>query len=137
MIRDPLDGSRGHLTTPSCGRMAKGRADKLESSPQSPRLGLGSGARRTATPPGHAPNTGKSQYVRMALPRLAETLPMPAKTNTSYTNKTLWKNLVGAPMLLQGFGGYTRGCASVPPRNRTATRREEKSHQQASASAGS
>jgi hypothetical protein len=25
-------------------------------------------------------------------------------------------------MLLQGFGGYTRGCASAPPRNGTATR---------------
>jgi hypothetical protein len=28
-------------------------------------------------------------------------------------------------MLLQGFGGYTHGCASVPPRNSTAVRREE------------
>jgi hypothetical protein len=28
-------------------------------------------------------------------------------------------------MLLQGFGGYTRGCASTPPRNGTATRAEE------------
>jgi hypothetical protein len=28
-------------------------------------------------------------------------------------------------MLLQGFGGYTRGCASAPPRNSTAARREE------------
>jgi hypothetical protein len=28
-------------------------------------------------------------------------------------------------MLLQGFGGYTRRCASVPPRNSTTTRREE------------
>jgi hypothetical protein len=29
-------------------------------------------------------------------------------------------------MLLQGFGNYTRGCASAPPRNGTATRREER-----------
>jgi hypothetical protein len=28
-------------------------------------------------------------------------------------------------MLLQGFGGYTCGCASAPPRNSTTTRREE------------
>jgi hypothetical protein len=61
----------------------------------------------------------------MALPRQAETLPMPAGTNTSHTNKTLWKNLAGAPTLLQGFGGYTRGCASAPPWNNIATRREE------------
>jgi hypothetical protein len=27
-------------------------------------------------------------------------------------------------MLLQGFGGYTRGCASVPPRSSTTSRRE-------------
>jgi hypothetical protein len=29
-------------------------------------------------------------------------------------------------MLLQGFGGYTRGCSSAPPRNGTATGREER-----------
>jgi hypothetical protein len=28
-------------------------------------------------------------------------------------------------MLLQGFMGYTRGCASAPPRNNTATGKEE------------
>jgi hypothetical protein len=28
-------------------------------------------------------------------------------------------------MLLQGFGGYTRGWASAPPPNNTATTREE------------
>jgi hypothetical protein len=28
-------------------------------------------------------------------------------------------------MLLQGFGGYTSGCANAPPRNSTASRREE------------
>jgi hypothetical protein len=28
-------------------------------------------------------------------------------------------------MLVQGFGGYTRGCASAPPRNSTTTMREE------------
>jgi hypothetical protein len=35
------------------------------------------------------------------------------------------KNPTGAPTLLQGLGGYTRGCTSVPPRNSTAARREE------------
>jgi hypothetical protein len=29
-------------------------------------------------------------------------------------------------VLLQGFGSYTRGCASAPPRNNTTTRREER-----------
>jgi hypothetical protein len=29
-------------------------------------------------------------------------------------------------MLLQGFGDYTCGCASAPPRNSTTTRREER-----------
>jgi hypothetical protein len=108
MIRNPLDGSRGHLTPLSYGRTAKGRTKKSEISPRSPRAGLGSGARRMTAPPGHAPNAGECRYVRMALPRPAETLPMPAETNTSHTDKTLWKNLTGAPMLLQGFGGYTR-----------------------------
>jgi hypothetical protein len=61
----------------------------------------------------------------MTPPRPAETLPMPAETNTSHTDKTLCKNLAGAFTLLQGFGGYTSGCASAPPRNNTATRREE------------
>jgi hypothetical protein len=37
----------------------------------------------------------------------------------------LQKHLARAPTLLQGFGGYTRRCASAPPRNRIATRREE------------
>jgi hypothetical protein len=63
--------------------------------------------------------------VRTTPPRLAETLPKPAETNTSHTDKMLCKNLAGAFMLLQGFRGYTHGCASAPPRNSTATRREE------------
>jgi hypothetical protein len=61
----------------------------------------------------------------MAQPRPAETPPMSARTNTSHTDKCCEKNIAGAPTLLQGFEGYTRGCASAPPRNITATRREE------------
>jgi hypothetical protein len=61
----------------------------------------------------------------MAPPRPAETLPTPAETNTSHTNKLCEQNLAGAPTLLQGFGGYTRVCASAHPRNGTSTRREE------------
>jgi hypothetical protein len=126
MIRDPLDGSRGHLNPPPCEGVAKGRINKSESSPRSPRAGPGSRARRTATPPGHAPNATGCRHVRMAPPRPAETLSRPAETNTSHADKTFWKNLVGAFTLLQGFGGYTRGCASAPPRNSTATRSEER-----------
>jgi hypothetical protein len=50
---------------------------------------------------------------------------MPDETNTSHTDKTLQKNLAGASSLLQGFGVYTHGCASAPPRNSTTNRREE------------
>jgi hypothetical protein len=42
---------------------------------------------------------------------------MPAETNTSHTGKRCEKPCRST---------YTRGCASVPPRNSTATRREER-----------
>jgi hypothetical protein len=71
------------------------------------------------------PNAGKCRYVHMAPPWLAEIPPRPVATNTSHTRSTLWKNLAVVHALLQGFGGYTRGCASAPPRNDTTTRREE------------
>jgi hypothetical protein len=74
-----------------------------------------------AIPPGYAPNAD----VCMAPPRPAETLPTLAETNASHTDKLCEQNLAGAPTLLQGFGGYTRVCASAPPRNSTTTRREE------------
>jgi hypothetical protein len=89
----------------------KGAYKQVGELARSPRVGPSSGDRRMATPPGHAPNAGECQHVRMAPPRLAETLPMPAKTNTLYTG--LLENLAGASTLLQGFGGYTRGCASA------------------------
>jgi hypothetical protein len=57
--------------------------------------------------------------------RPAETPPRLGETNTLHTDKRLWKNLVGASSLLQGFGGYTHKCDSAPPRNSTTTRREE------------
>jgi hypothetical protein len=49
----------------------------------------------------------------MAPPRPAEIPPRPDETNTSRTSSTLWKNLAGVHALHQGFGGYTRGCASA------------------------
>jgi hypothetical protein len=51
----------------------------------------------------------------MAPPRPAEIPPRPDETNTSRTSSTLWKNLAGVHALHQGFGGYTRGCASARP----------------------
>jgi hypothetical protein len=125
VIRDPLDGSRGCLTPPSYGRTAKGRANKSESSHRSPRVGPGSGPQRTTALPGYALNADECRYVRMAPSRPAETPLILAETNTSRTDKRCEKNLAGAPTLLQGFGGHTRGCASTPPQNNIATRREE------------
>jgi hypothetical protein len=66
-----------------------------------------------------------AKYVRMAPPIPAGILPMPAETNTSHTSTIGKKNLAGAPTLLQGFRGYTCGCANAPPRNNTVSRREE------------
>jgi hypothetical protein len=110
----------------SRGRTAKGRMDKTESSSRSPRLGPGSGARRTATPPGYALNADECRYVCMAPPRPAETLSMPTETNTSHTGKHCEKTLQEHPCSCKASGGYTHGCASVPPRNSIATRREER-----------
>jgi hypothetical protein len=108
VIRDPLDGSRGHLTPPSCGRTAKGRTNKSESSPRSPRVGPGSGDRRTTTPPGHAPNAGERQYVRMAPSRPAETLLMPTETNTSCTDRRYEKTLQEHPRSCKASGLHPR-----------------------------
>jgi hypothetical protein len=126
MIRDPLDGSRGHLTPLSRGRTAKGRMDKNASFPRSPRLGPGSGGSTHGYTSWRAPNADSCRYVRTAPARPARTLLMPAETNTSHTGKRCEKNLARAPTLLQGFGGYTHRCASAPPRNNTAARREER-----------
>jgi hypothetical protein len=81
-----------------------------------------------AIPPGYAPNAD----VCMAPPRPAETLPTLAETNASHTDKLCEQNLAGAPMLLQGFGGYTRVCASAP--HGTAQQREGKNIPSASIS---
>jgi hypothetical protein len=62
----------------------------------------------------------------MAPPRPAEILPTLAETNTSHIGRLCEKTLAGAPTLLQGFRGYTRGCASAPPRNSTTSKREER-----------
>jgi hypothetical protein len=77
----------------SHGRTARVRMNKTESTTQSPRMGPGSGARRTATPPGYAPNTSKCQYARMSPSRPAETSPMLAETNTSHNDRRCGKTL--------------------------------------------
>jgi hypothetical protein len=93
MIHDPLDGSRGRLTLLSREGTARGRTNKSESPPRSPRTGPFSRARHTATPPEYAPNARECRYVRMAPPRLAETPTMPAETNTSHNDDTAEKTL--------------------------------------------
>jgi hypothetical protein len=95
---------------PSRGGTARGRTEKSESSSRSPRMGPGSGARREATPPGHAPNACERRYTRTASPRPAEISPMPAKKNASpkddVANKTLKECLT--PLRLQGLDPRVR-----------------------------
>jgi hypothetical protein len=52
-----------------------------------------------------APNADNAIYMLVAPPRPAGILPMLAETNTPHNRQILWKNLAGAPTLLQGFGG--------------------------------
>jgi hypothetical protein len=116
MIRNPLDGSRGRLTPLSRGRTTKGRKNKTESTPRSPRMGPVSGTRRMATPPGYAPNAHECRYVRMAPPRPAETLPMPAETNTSHTGKRCGKTLQEHPRSCKALGATPAGALARPHR---------------------
>jgi hypothetical protein len=58
-----------------------------------------------------APNADDARYVRVAPPRPAGILLMLAETNTPHAGRSCVKNLAGAPTLLQGFEGYTRGAA--------------------------
>jgi hypothetical protein len=64
----------------------KGCTNKSQSPPRSPRTGPGSGARRTATPPGYAPNARECLHMRMAPPR-------PAEINTSHNDDAAEKTL--------------------------------------------
>jgi hypothetical protein len=50
------------------------------------------------------PTQPNAKYVRMAPPRPAGILPMPAETNPSHTGGSC-ENLAEAPTLLQGFEG--------------------------------
>jgi hypothetical protein len=59
------------------------------------------------------------------LPRLTEIMLRPAETNASRTDGSAQKNLAEMHALLQGFRGYTRGCASAPPQNVTTFGSEE------------
>jgi hypothetical protein len=114
VIRDPIDGSRGRLSPPPCRRVVKGRTNKSESSPRSPRGGPGSGARRTATPPEYAPDADECRHVRMTLSRPAETLQMPAKTNTLHTDKRCKKTLQEHPRSCKASGATPAGALARP-----------------------
>jgi hypothetical protein len=100
----------------SRGGTARGRADKSESTPRSPQTGPGSGARRTATPPGCAPNVCECRYVRMAPPRPAETPPMPAESNTSHNDNTAEKTLKEYSHSSKASGARPAGPLACPHR---------------------
>jgi hypothetical protein len=120
----------------SCRRAARGRMSETESTPRSPRMCPGSGARRTATPPECAQNVDKCRYVRMAPPRLAETLPMWAQTNTSHNDGRCGKSLKEYTHSSKASGARPVGPLAHP--HGTAQQLGgKKSYQQASASAGS
>jgi hypothetical protein len=119
-----VTSSMGVVAPPSRGRTAKGRTNKSESSPRSPRIGPGSGARRTAAPPGYAPKADECRYVRIVPPRPAETLPMSAEINTSHTDKRCEKTLQEHPRSCKAPGDTPAGVLARPPRNSTTTRRE-------------
>jgi hypothetical protein len=110
----PARGSCGCLTPLSHRGTAKGCVNKTESTPRSPRLGPGSGDRRAATPRGYAPNADVCQYVRMALPRPAETLPMPVETNTSHTDKLYEKTLQEHSRSCKASGAPPAGALARP-----------------------
>jgi hypothetical protein len=77
-------------------------------------VGPGSGARRTATPPGYAPNADGCRHVRIAPSRPAETLPMPAETNTSHTDKRCRKTLQEHPRSCKVSGAKPAGALARP-----------------------
>jgi hypothetical protein len=104
----------------------EGRINKTESTSRSPRMGPGSGARRTATPPGYAPNAGKCRYVWLAPLKPAETSPMPAETNTSHDDKHCRKTLKEYRHSSKASGARPTGPLARPPRHNAATRREER-----------
>jgi hypothetical protein len=122
--------------SPSLGGKTRERIDKSESPPRSPRTGLGSGARRTATPPGThrtqtMPNTcawhrrGRLKYRRCWLKLTLRTRAEPAQ-----------KTLQERPRPCKASGARPAGPLARPHGIAPATR-GRKSHQQASASAGS
>jgi hypothetical protein len=85
MIRDPFDGSRGHLTPPPCGRAAKGARTNRRARPDRPsrpRLGGSSHGYTFWT----CPIVSKCWPTCMALLRSAE---MNASRTGSSTQKTL------------------------------------------------
>jgi hypothetical protein len=99
---------------PSRGGTTKGRTNKSESPPRSPRTGPGVGARRTATPPGYAPNARERQHMRMAPPSPAETPPRPAEINTSHNDDAAEKTLKEYTHSSKASGARPAGLLARP-----------------------
>jgi hypothetical protein len=125
MIRDPLDGSRG--SQPPCPAERRRRDVRTRRRVRPDRLvwaqsrGLDAWLHLLDMHRTHMNvdtcawhRRGRLKHYRCRLKPTPRTLANAVE------------NLAGTPTLLQGFGGYTRGCASVPPQNNTATRREER-----------
>ena len=77
------------------------------------------------SPEGQAERRAAVPALRM--PRPAEKVPMPAEKDAgrpsqqSYPAEQHFLALARVQTLLQGLGGYTRGCADAPPRKRLHT----------------
>jgi hypothetical protein len=99
---------------PSRAGTAKGRTNKLESPPRSPRTGPGLGVRRKATPPGYAPNARECRHMRMAPPRPAKTPPRPAETNASHDDDAAEKTLKECTHSSKASGARPAGPLARP-----------------------
>jgi hypothetical protein len=94
---------------PSRGGTAKGRTNKSESPPRSPRTSPGSGAQCKATPPGYAPNARRRQHMCMAPPR-------PAETNASHDDNAMEKTLKECTHSSKASGARPAGPLARPHR---------------------
>jgi hypothetical protein len=99
--------------------------NKSKSPSRSPRTGLGSGARRTATPLGVHRTRTNAKYVRMAPPRPSGILSMPAETNTQHTGRLCEKTLQEHPRSCNSSGARPVGPLARPHGIAPATRGEE------------
>jgi hypothetical protein len=119
MTRGPFDGKHGPPHPSSLRKGDEGHTNKSKSSPRSPPHGIGGSSH------------GYTLWMCLKKPRS----PSEVVSELSRLKQTLHrlaarcKNLARVCTLLQGFGGYTHGCASAPPRNVTHIQRGRKPYQ--------